>query len=70
MASKAKNIPQQCTFLEGGKEVQWSERHGLTLGGAKLLKTSFPRFKTSFTQNWPLLSLQNNESLLTNITYA
>ena len=37
-------------FPAGGKEVQWSERHGLTLGGAKLLKTSFPRFKTSFMQ--------------------
>ena len=46
MAGKAENMPQRCTF-QGGKE--WSEGHGLTLGGAKFFETSLPHFKTYFT---------------------
>ena len=53
MPSKAKNMPQSCTFLGGGGGGggEWgSERHAPTLGGAKLFEISFPHFKTSFTQ--------------------
>ena len=48
MAGKAKNMPQKCTFLGGGRK--WSEGHGPTLGGAKFFETSFPHFKTYFIQ--------------------
>jgi len=51
MAGKAKNMPLRCTFLEGRGGGYWSEGHSPTpLGGAKFFETSFPHFKTSFTQ--------------------
>ena len=62
MAGKAKNMPQRCNFLrgEGGGVREWSERHGLTLRGAKFFETSFPHFLDLFYANRPLISLHNN----------
>ena len=53
IAGKVKNMHQRCTFLwgrrgEGGGE--WSERHGLTLGG-----NTIPSFQDLFCAYQPLL---------------
>ena len=51
MTSKTKNILQSCTFLGcGGGGEEESEGHGPSLGGAKFFETSFPHFRTYFTQ--------------------
>ena len=58
MASKAKNAPEAHFPGKGGGgkgRGYWSEGHGPALPslgnlGAKLSKTSFPHFKTYFTQ--------------------
>ena len=49
IAGKVKNMHQRCTFhWGGGQGGEWSERHGLTLGGTKFLEIPFSHFKTSF----------------------
>ena len=55
MTCKTKNILQSCTFLGcggggGGGGEEESEGHGPSLGGVKFFETSFPHFRTYFTQ--------------------
>ena len=53
MASKAKNMHQRCTFLQGmgGSGVRDMALPLLRNLGAKLSETSFPHFKTYFNNS-------------------
>ena len=68
MASKAKNMHQRCTFLQGmgGSGVRDMALHLLRNLGAKLSETSFPHFKTYLIQILfsPLLSFLISINLL------